>query len=75
MLRPFPVFRIFEIAYKLFSGTIYKSKYYESYECKNTLNIKNSNLIHLDGEPLKINEKIKIQIMPKALKVLSPLKI
>lgn len=74
ILKTPPLWAIFDIIYKLRHGLINKSKYYETFLCKEVI-IKKKNInVHLDGEPYLINDLARIKIFPKSLKILMPSK-
>jgi diacylglycerol kinase (ATP) len=72
ILKHPPLLAIFDIFIKLKNGSIHKSRYYETYSCKEVIIKKKDINAHLDGEPLSFNDLIKIQVYPKSLKVLMP---
>lgn len=72
ILKPSPLYAIFDILLKLKNGNICQSKYYETYSCKEVVIKKKDIKAHLDGEPLLFNNFAKIKIYPKSLKVLMP---
>lgn len=64
------VFDALLYAYRLFSGTIDRAR---KFKCRRAASFeitrKNPGVVHLDGEPFEVGEKIKVELLPKALKV------
>jgi len=72
ILKKFPKWKIPYILYLMFKGNITKSKYVEIIQVED-ITIKTSETkIHIDGEPLNIQNPIEIKILPKSLKILMP---
>jgi YegS/Rv2252/BmrU family lipid kinase len=67
-----PIRAIFEIFLRLKNGSIHKSKYYETYKCKEVFIKESSIIAHMDGEPFLFKNETNIKIFPKSLKVLVP---
>jgi YegS/Rv2252/BmrU family lipid kinase len=75
VLRPFPKTSTLELGLRLFFKNIDQSPYLETMHIKKaTLKRKNRQkmTLHLDGEPITIKKKLKIKVLPEALKVLVP---
>lgn len=72
ILKHPPFYAIFDVFLKLRNGLIDKSKYYETYTCKEVIIKKKNIKAHLDGEPQFFKDLAKIKIYPKSLKVLIP---
>lgn len=72
ILKHPPLYAIFNVFFKLKNGSIHKSKYYETYPCKEVIVKKKDIKAHADGEPLSFSDLVKIKIYPKSLKVLIP---
>ncbi len=70
----FPKYMGAWMVYRLFSGTMNQSSYMTEYLIKNaTIECPEGSVIHLDGETRKIdNNKLVIQVIPAALKVIIP---
>ena len=72
IVKSFPKWHIPNFLYKVMNGTIDKSDYVEIIrKQKMIINAKNT-LIHLDGESKNEIKPIKIEIIPKSLKILIP---
>lgn len=56
----------------LFSKQINQSKYIETFRAREVRLIQEQKIIHLDGEPLEINESLLVKINPLSLSVLVP---
>jgi YegS/Rv2252/BmrU family lipid kinase len=77
IVKPFPRWKVFFIAFHLMKGSIDHSEYYE-YLRGRSVRFKKPRkkyIIHYDGEPIKIKkEKIKIELAPLSLQVLVPVR-
>ena len=72
IVKDFPKWKIPIFIYLLLTGKIHLSKHVEIIQCdKMTIKAENS-LLHLDGEPFKTSNPIKVAILPKSLKILIP---
>jgi len=73
LILPFPFYRVFNLAYRLFNKTIDKSKYFVTFRVKKiTVLRERKEAVHFDGEPLKLGRKIKIKVIAKGLDVIVP---
>jgi YegS/Rv2252/BmrU family lipid kinase len=75
ILRPFPKTKTIMIGMRLFFKNIDQSPYLETMRVKKaTLKRKGKKKItlHIDGEPHTFREKLRITVMPSALKVMVP---
>lgn len=73
IIKPFPKIHSFAILYRLFNNSLHKSKYNQVIHCKEAVIYnKEDTSFHIDGEPVQLQEKIAIKIVPKGLKILSP---
>jgi diacylglycerol kinase (ATP) len=76
VLRPFPKTSTLDLGLRLFFKNIDQSPYLEVMKVTNaTLKRKNKRkkiTLHLDGEPVTANRKLKVGIIPKALHVMVP---
>ncbi len=71
IVRPFPKLLGAQLAVRLVSKRIHKSRYYQMIKGEEiVLKRKHGGEIHLDGEPLVMGKKLKIKIVPRGLKVL-----
>jgi len=75
ILRPFPKATTLELGLRLFFKNIHQSPYLE------TMRIRKASLrrkgkrkmtLHLDGEPVTVRGKIKVKVVPGALRVMVP---
>ncbi len=57
---------------RLRNGTITHSKYYESICCKEIIIREKNILAHIDGEPAFFENGLRLQVLPKSLKVVVP---
>lgn len=74
LIEPFPKAAGIAILYKLYTDSIDTSVYTRRLSCK-TATIYNleHEVLHIDGEPIDLGEKIEIQMHPKSLKVILPI--
>ena len=74
VLKPFSLFYAPIIAFALFSKTIHKLSKADFYSAK-TVVVKNSEKLqfHIDGEPKTTTSDLKIEVIPRALNVITPL--
>jgi YegS/Rv2252/BmrU family lipid kinase len=75
VLRPFPKSSTLELGLRLFFKNIDQSPYLEVMRVtRATLKRKNKQKItmHIDGEPVVLNRKIKVNIIPQSLNVMIP---
>ncbi len=77
IIKPFSVFSGTIIFWRLFRKTLHHSPYFENIRGKNIL-IKRANpdeklCLHYDGEPGGMVDEIKISILPKSLKIITPI--
>ncbi|MFD2245067.1 diacylglycerol/lipid kinase family protein [Pontibacter ruber] len=73
LIEPFPKPAGLGILYKLYTGGIDSSVYTRILSCKTATiyNIDNE-VVHVDGEPVEMEQEIKVTIHPKSLKVILP---
>lgn len=71
ILKKFSLIYALPLAIKLFTKTINSSKFVEEIKVKKVQIISPSKEIHLDGEPLLIENTINIEVLPLSLKVIS----
>ena len=57
-------------AFRLFSKSVDKSKYYKEFSGKKVEVNQAINLIHIDGEPISLGQKLFIEIKPSSLEVI-----
>ena len=71
IVRPFPKILVAPLAIRLLNKHIHKSRYYRMIKgTKIVLKRKHEGPVHLDGEPYMMGKKLKIEIVPRGLKVL-----
>jgi len=72
VVKKFPLYYMPLFGFYLLSKQILKFKFTEEYKCKRmTLNNPN-NKIHIDGEPCEMENELKIEVIPKSLKIIVP---
>ncbi|MGY8988304.1 MAG: diacylglycerol/lipid kinase family protein [Flavobacteriales bacterium] len=72
ILKDIPRWKVPQILLKIAKGTSYLSKYIRIIQTDKMTIISNENVIHLDGEPTKINGELTIKVNPKSLKIFAP---
>lgn len=71
MIRPFPKILAPQIIYRLFRGTLNKSKYVKYIKTDKPFTIQTEETrFHIDGEPVELEGEIKVRIKRDALTVL-----
>lgn len=73
IVKPFPRWQVFKIAYQMFRGTLKASTYFEVVKCTQaTVFCKRKNLLQIDGEIKGFVKTIKLTCLQKALNVIIP---
>ena len=57
-------------AFRLFSKSVDKSKYYKEFSGKKVEVNQSINLIHIDGEPIRLGQRLLVEIKPLSLRVI-----
>ena len=71
LVRPFPKYKVPLIVYRLFRGTLNKSKYVRYIKTDKPFTIEsNETRYHIDGEPIVFSGKVNIKIKTNSLSVL-----
>lgn len=74
LIEPFPKSAGLGILYKLYTDSIDTSVFTRRISCrKATIYNTDNEVVHIDGEPVDLDEVIKIVMHPKSLKVILPL--
>ena len=69
----FPLTSSPDLLYKLFSRKLTDSKYYHSFKAAElSIESENELLAHVDGEPLKLGNKVQVRVKQRNLKILVP---
>lgn len=73
IIKPFPFYAMVKMFFQLFHKTINRSPYSIFIRTKSAVieNIENE-AVHIDGEPVKLSERLELEVMPKSLKVIVP---
>jgi diacylglycerol kinase (ATP) len=73
IIKRFPRIHVFKMLYRVYSKTIHKSRYAKIIKATRAtiLNLK-SEEVHIDGEPVEMEEKISVEINPGSLNILVP---
>ena len=73
ILKPFSVLDMPQLTLQLFSKRLEESTYQESYQTSRATFIRESaGVVHLDGEPVEMPERIEIEVLPQAIHVIRP---
>jgi diacylglycerol kinase family enzyme len=72
IIRKFPFYHTPFLIYYLLSKKIDRFKYFTEYKLKNFSLITQSELLHIDGEPVKLDKELKINVASKAVNVITP---
>ena len=74
LIEPFPKAAGIAILYKLYTDSIDTSVYTRRLSCKTaTIYNLDQEVMHIDGEPVDLGEKVEVQMHPKSLKVILPI--
>ncbi|GAL87045.1 YegS//BmrU family lipid kinase [Sporocytophaga myxococcoides] len=72
MMHPFPSSSLLNLGFKLFTKKVNKFHYLDIIKAKNIeIERESSGPVHLDGEPVYMDSRLKISIVPNSLRVLS----
>jgi diacylglycerol kinase (ATP) len=73
VLNRMPIFQMFLNFYRLFQGTLHRSKYIKTFKFKEmTITQERDDVSHLDGDPFELGKVVEIRIRPMSLKVIVP---
>jgi len=72
IVKDFPKWQIPLFLIKLTTGKVHLSKYVEIIRCQHMEINASNTLLHLDGEPYKASNPVKINVLSKSLKILMP---
>lgn len=71
ILKPFSVLDMPQITLQLFSKRLEENTHQESYQTSRATFIRESaGVVHLDGEPVEMPERIEIEVLPQAIHVI-----
>jgi YegS/Rv2252/BmrU family lipid kinase len=71
VMSEFPIYVAPKISLRLFTKQLDKTRYVEVIKCKKVVvEREKDDYVHYDGEPGMMGEKLEVQIVPKALRVL-----
>jgi diacylglycerol kinase family enzyme len=71
-VKKFPLIYLFSFGYYLLSQQINKFKFTEEIASNKITLINPNKEIHIDGEPIKMDNKLEIEVIPQSLKVIVP---
>lgn len=73
ILQPFKVTELPNITFQLFSKKLEDNIRQQSYQtARATLIRKQAGVVHLDGEPMEMPERIEIEVVPSSIRVVRP---
>ncbi|WP_237144186.1 diacylglycerol/lipid kinase family protein [Pontibacter pamirensis] len=73
LIEPFPKAAGIAILYKLYTDSIDTSVYTRRLSCRTaTIHNLEHEVMHIDGEPVDLGDKVEVQMHPKSLKVILP---
>lgn len=73
VMRKFPAYASAGLGFRIFAGSIQKSTYVEFFKADEiTLERPSSGVIHLDGEPVQMGNKLVVKMFPSALRIITP---
>jgi diacylglycerol kinase (ATP) len=72
IVKDFPKWQIPLCLLKIITGRAHLSKYVEIIKCQHMQISASNTLLHLDGEAYKASNPVKINVLPKSLKILIP---
>jgi YegS/Rv2252/BmrU family lipid kinase len=72
IVKDFPKWKIPLCLLKVVTGKAHLSRYVEIIKCQHMQISTSNTLLHLDGEPYKASNPVKIDVLPKSLKILIP---
>lgn len=73
VLNKFPLVSAPSLVYRLFTKTLERSKYTQNYTAQSIALEKEGEIIaHMDGDPYKFKDQIKIDALPESLNVIVP---
>ena len=72
IVKEFPKWKVPGFLLTLANGQVHLSKNVEIIQAKEMIINSENNLVHLDGEPKKMNSPIHIKVHPKTLKIFAP---
>ena len=72
IVKDFPKWKIPLCLLKVVTGKAHLSKYVEIIKCQHMQISASNTLLHLDGEPYKASNPVKINVLPRSLKILMP---
>lgn len=73
ILRPFKISELPQITLQLFSKRLEENIHQESFQTSHCIIERaSSGVVHLDGEPMEMGERIEIKVQPSAIRVVRP---
>ncbi|MGB3949362.1 MAG: diacylglycerol kinase family protein [Bacteroidia bacterium] len=72
VLKDVSLLKSISIGYRLFRKTIHKSAHVEIYKTKEAVINQQHSIAHIDGEPIKTGQTIRVKVNPLSLRVLVP---
>lgn len=73
IIRPFPLYYLFTLSIKFFTGKINESKYIHIISCKEAyVRCRKKLTLQVDGEIIGFTKEVRVQIIPSAVMVIVP---
>ncbi len=72
VVKKFPILYLPIFIYYLLRGQINKFKFTEEFTSNKFILFNTQNNIHIDGEPIKMDKTLRVEIIPKSLKIIVP---
>lgn len=71
--KEFPPHAAPKLVHDLFTKHLEDSKYTETFRCQEVILKKPLKTLHIDGEPLSVEDDVYIRVLPSSLKILTPI--
>lgn len=74
ILKPFKVYELAQITMQLFGKRLEDNVHQQSYQTSHAVLCREqAGIAHLDGEPVELPERIEIEVLPSAIRVVRPI--
>lgn len=71
LVKPFPVYKVFGMIYRLFTGKLKPGKYIRFISGSGQISLRSeSNKFHIDGEAISLDGCVKVSVLPSALRII-----
>jgi len=72
IVRKFPMYKVFAMVYRVFSKTLHKSRYMEIIRAPKVILKGESDILHIDGDSVKLSKEFEVKVNPLSLNVIVP---